>query len=103
VLGNNTRSWTFKAPGEEPVGSRPHLRLTAPSGEVWTYNSPSKTDLVEGLAEQLRQVVPQTRNISDMRLRGAGAAAASWMSKAQCFAGAAEAPPAPGTQRTRAA
>jgi uncharacterized protein (TIGR03084 family) len=101
VLGNNTYGWTFKVRGEEAPAPRPHLRLTAPSGEIWTYNDPSSEELVEGLAEEFCQVVTQTRNIADTKLKVVGPNAANWMSKAQCFAGAAEPPPPPGSRRTR--
>jgi uncharacterized protein (TIGR03084 family) len=102
VLGNNTYGWTFKVRGETPPEPRPHLRLTAPSGEVWLYNDPGEAELIEGLAEEFCQVVTQTRNIADTKLRVVGANASNWMSKAQCFAGAAEPPPPPGTRRTKA-
>lgn len=101
VLGNNTYGWTFKVRGETPPEPRPHLRLTAPSGEIWTYNEPSEAELVEGLAEEFCQVVTQTRNAADTKLRVVGPNATNWMSKAQCFAGAAEPPPPPGTRRTK--
>jgi uncharacterized protein (TIGR03084 family) len=100
ILGNNTYGWTFKVRGEEPPAPRPHLRLTAPSGEVWTYNDPSEAELIEGPAEEFCQVVTQTRNIADTVLKVVGPNAKNWMSKAQCFAGAAEAPPPPGTRKT---
>ncbi len=101
VLGNNTYGWTFKVRGEDPPSPRPHVRLTAPSGEIWTYNDPSENELVEGLAEEFCQVVTQTRNIADTKLKAVGPNAVNWMSKAQCFAGAAEPPPPPGTRKTR--
>lgn len=100
VLGNNTYGWTFKVRGEAAPEPRPHLKLTAPSGEVWLYNDPSSSEVVEGLAEEFCQVVTQVRNIADTKLKVAGANAVNWMSKAQCFAGAAEPPPAPGTRKT---
>src|SRR5689334_8708235 len=100
VLGNNTYGWTFKVRSEEAPAPRPHLRLTAPSGELWLYNDASEDELVEGLAEEFCQVVTQTRNIADTKLRVVGPNASNWMSKAQCFAGAVETPPAPGTRRT---
>lgn len=102
VLGNNTYGWTYKVRGQEAPNPRAHLRLTAPSGEVWLYNDPSETELIEGLAEEFCQVVTQTRNIADTKLRVIGPNAVDWMSKAQCFAGAAETPPPPGTRRTSA-
>ena len=76
VLGNNTYGWTYKVRGEEPPNPRPHLRLTAPSGEIWTYNDPSEAELIEGAADQFCQVVTQTRNIADTKLRVVGPNAA---------------------------
>jgi hypothetical protein len=46
--------------------------------------------------------VTQTRNIGDTRLKVTGANARNWMSKAQCFAGDAETPPAVGARKTAA-
>ncbi len=100
VLGNNTYGWTFKVRGEAAPEPRPHLKLTAPSGEVWLYNDPSATEVIEGAADEFCQVVTQVRNIADTQLKVTGANAKNWMSKAQCFAGAAEPPPPPGTRRT---
>jgi uncharacterized protein (TIGR03084 family) len=81
----------------------PNLVLTAPSGEIWTHGEPSQTERIEGLAEEFCQVVTQTRNIADTNLNVTGPVATDWMSKAQCFAGAPNPPPAPGTRFTRKA
>lgn len=102
VLGNNTYDWTFRVRGETPPAPKPHLILTAPSGSLWLYNDPSTTEVIEGTAEEFCQVVTQVRNIADTGLKVTGANAGNWMSKAQCFAGAAEPPPPPGTRRTAA-
>lgn len=100
VLGNNTYGWTFKVRGETVPEPRPHLKLTAPSGDVWLYNGPSENELIEGLAEEFCQVVTQTRSIGDTKLKVVGANAQNWMSKAQCFAGDAEVPPPVGSRKT---
>jgi uncharacterized protein (TIGR03084 family) len=102
VLGVNTYAWTFKNRGLEPPGPMPHLRLTAPSGALWTYGDDQLADRIEGLAEEFCQVVTQTRNIADTALAVTGPAATAWMAIAQCFAGAPADPPAPGTRRTAA-
>lgn len=98
VLGVNTYGWTYQARGLTPPGSMPHLVLTAPSGAVWTYGEASDASRIEGLAEEFCQVVTQTRHIADTRLRLHGLVAEDWMRRAQCFAGAAHDPPAPGTR-----
>jgi len=83
-----------------PRAPMPHLALTAPSGQVWTYGEPSETERIDGRADEFCQVVTQTRNVADTALRVTGPVARDWMSKAQCFAGGPETPPAPGTRRT---
>lgn len=102
-LGVRTFGWTYTVRGERRPPVKPYVRLTAPSGEEWTFNEPSETDLVEGPATAFCQVVTQTRNIADVPLRVVGDAAQDWMSKAQCFAGAAETPPPPGLRRLHTA
>lgn len=99
VLGVNTYGWTFKNRGLEPPEPMPHLKLTAPSGALWTYGEPSREELIEGPAEAFCQVVTQTRNIADTSLAVTGPNATAWMANAQCFAGAPETPPAPGTRK----
>lgn len=101
VLGINTFGWTFATRNRKPPEPIPHVRLTAPSGAIWRYNAESETDLVEGSASEFCQVVTQVRNIADTRLRVVGESARLWMDNAQCFAGKAETPPAPGSRFTR--
>lgn len=100
TLGVNTYGWTYATRREMPPGPMPHLVLTAPSGAVWRHGEPSSAERIEGLAEEFCQVVTQTRNIADTELVVTGPVATDWMSKAQCFAGAPNAPPAPGTRFT---
>ena len=102
VLGVNTYDWSFRVRGRKPPQPKPHLKLTAPSGAVWTWHEPSEHDLIEGAAEAFCQVVTQVRHIADTRLVVRGASATAWMAAAQCFAGPPETPPAPGTRRTGA-
>ena len=103
ILGINTYGWTYAVREETAPEPKPYANLTAPSGEEWTFNDPSADDLIEGAAEDFCQVVTQVRNIADTSLRVIGPNATDWMSKAQCFAGAAQPPPAPGTRITRKA
>ncbi len=98
VLGVNTFGWTFAVRNEQRPGDMPKLLLTAPSGAVWEYGE-SDADTIEGSAVEFCQVVTQTRNIADTQLRVRGPVAKEWMAKAQCFAGAPETPPAPGTRQ----
>jgi len=98
-IGVTTFSWSFRVRGGVPPAPKPYVRLTAPSGEIWTWNEPQQDNRIEGLAEEFSQVVTQCRNIADTGLVTTGAIAAEWMAHAQCFAGGAETPPAQGTRR----
>lgn len=101
-LGLNTYGWTFANRGMPVPQPRPALALVAPSGAVWELGDTAEGERIEGSAVEFCQVVAQTRNIADTRLRLCGANAASWMAIAQCFAGPANDPPAPGTRRKKA-
>jgi uncharacterized protein (TIGR03084 family) len=95
-LGVNTYGWTFRNRREEPPGPMPKLALLAPSGVLWTYGDGDGQ--ISGSATEFCQVVTQTRNIADTMLRVEGDAARRWMAIAQCFAGPANDPPAPGVR-----
>ena len=98
VLGVNTYGWTYAVRGLPAPEPKPYVELTAPSGAIWRFGESHASERIVGLAEEFCQVVTQTRNVSDTDLRLTGANAADWMSKAQCFAGPPETPPAPGTR-----
>lgn len=102
VIGVKTFGWTFANRGLPLPGDAPHVRLTAPSGAIWTWNPPSEDNLVEGDAVAFCQVTAQTRNVADTALTVRGEPARAWMAMAQCFAGPPEDPPAPGTRRRAA-
>ncbi len=97
-LGVNTFAWTFRNRGLEVPSDVPHVRLVAPSGAVWEWNANGASSRIEGSATEFCQVVTQVRSIGDTELRVAGETARRWMSIAQCFAGPAADPPAPGTR-----
>ena len=99
VLGVNTYGWTFKVNGKAAPEPMPQVRLTAPSGAVWTFGEENAQECIEGSAEAFCQVVTQVRNIADTPLHVVGENATAWMAIAQCFAGAPVAPPAPGTRK----
>ena len=98
VLGVNTYGWTYLVRKQDPLGPIPLVRLTAPSGEIWTFGEDDGTNRIEGSASEFCQVVTQTRNVKDTALKVSGPVAEDWMSKAQCFAGGRNDPPAPGTR-----
>lgn len=99
-LGVNTFGWTFINRQLEVPVLKPYVKLTAPSGAIWEWNDPLEVNRVEGAAVEFCQVVAQTRNIADTSLTVVGDIATQWMSIAQCFAGPANDPPAPGTRFT---
>jgi len=98
-IGVTTFSWSFRVRGKTPPAPKPFVKLTAPSGEIWTWNETQSHNRVEGLAEEFSQVVTQCRNIGDTALVTTGPIAEEWMANAQCFAGGAETPPAKGLRR----
>lgn len=98
-IGVTTYSWSFKVRGQIPPLPKPFVRLTAPDGSLWEWNTPQDDNVVAGSATEFCQVVTQCRNIGDTSLEMRGDSAKEWMSIAQCFAGGAETPPAKGTRR----
>ena len=98
TIGVRTFAWTFVNRKEDVPGEPPYIRLTAPSGDIWQWNEENTTDSVKGSALDFCQVVTQTRNVADTTLEVRGPVATKWMSVAQCFAGPAVDPPAPGTR-----
>lgn len=100
-LGVSTFGWTYAVRKLPTPGTMPHVRLTAPSGAIWIWGEPSESELVAGSATEFCQVVTQVRNVADTSLDVRGPVATEWMGMAQCFAGRAEPPPAPGTRFRR--
>ncbi len=98
LLGVNTFGWTYVVRQLDIPEIKPYVKLTGPSGDVWEWNEQSTTDCIEGNATEFCQVVTQVRNIADTSLKMTGDVAKQWMSIAQCFAGGAEEPPAPGSR-----
>jgi len=99
ILGVNTFGWAYRV-NQLPVPEvQPALTLTAPSGELWQYGDANSTESIVGDAVGFAQVVTQTRNVADTNLVTQGDVAAEWMRIAQCFAGGAAKPPAPGERR----
>lgn len=96
VLGVNTFGWAHKVRDIDAPSAMPELRLTSPSGAVWSFGEPGEGELIEGSAEEFAQVVTQTRNMEDTALRVTGPVATRWMRIAQCFAGPPETPPGKG-------
>jgi uncharacterized protein (TIGR03084 family) len=102
VLGVNTFGWSHQVHGLPVPPAMPELRLVAPSGAIWTFGD-ARAGRIAGEARDFAAVVTQTRALADTTLTCEGEIARNWMSRAQCFAGPPETPPAPGSRRRRAA
>tara|TARA_B100001057_G_scaffold209258_1_gene209959 strand:+ start:214 stop:1008 length:795 start_codon:yes stop_codon:yes gene_type:complete len=97
-LGVSTFAWTFlnrRMDIPEPI---PYVELTAPSGQIWTWNEPKSYASIRGSAVEFAQVVTQVRSFDDTMLQAIGLSAQAWMSMAQCFAGKPERPPQKGSR-----
>lgn len=96
VLGVNTFGWTHRVRDWAIPAHLPRIELRGPLGENWTFGEEGGAASVRGSATAFAQVVTQTRHLLDTDLLVEGEVARRWMLHAQCFAGAAEDPPAPG-------
>ncbi|MFP6656258.1 MAG: TIGR03084 family metal-binding protein [Myxococcota bacterium] len=96
AIGIKTFGWTFVNRKLEIPGPPPHVRLVAPSGEIWEYNDPSESERIEGTAVDFCMTVTQVRNVADTDLHVTGDVSKRWMEIAQCFAGGPVDPPKPG-------
>jgi uncharacterized protein (TIGR03084 family) len=98
-LGVKTFGWAYRNRGREVPANAPYIRLAAPSGAIWEWNTPADdSNKVEGDALEFCKVVTQVRNVADTDLSVVGETARDWMTIVQCFAGPAEDPPAPGAR-----
>lgn len=95
-LGVSTFGWTFINRKEDVPDPAPYVVLTAPSGEIWEWNTPQDDNRVSGSATEFCQIVTQTRNVADTDVQTTGETAQRWMAVAQCFAGDPNDPPRPG-------
>ena len=56
-IGITTFSWSFRVRGIKPPAPKPFVKLTAPSGKIWTWNEPQVDNHIEGSAVEFAQVV----------------------------------------------
>ena len=95
-LGVRTFGWSFRNRGLD-VPPVPRVRLTGPQGEEWEWPG-DDAGLVEGSARDFALVVTQRRAPQDTGLAATSDGARAWLPIAQCFAGAAQEPAAPGSR-----
>ena len=98
ILAAKTFGWSFSNRGLAVPDVVPYVELTSPSGLTWQWNQPHTGEAVIGGAAAFCAVATQIRNVQDTDLRVHGEISAQWMAIAQCFAGSAVSPPAPGTR-----
>ena len=72
------------------------VKLTAPSGALWTWDPEDALERIIGPAEDFCLVVVRRRHVNDTHLEVGGAAAHDWMLRSQCIAGPAAEGPEPG-------
>lgn len=101
IIGMNTFGWSFVNRNLPAPEQAPHVRLRAPSGDLWEWNAGCSSDFIDGDAVDFCRVVTQTRSLLDTNLKVTGDVAQDWMSNAQCFAGPAQSPPEPGSRFCR--
>ncbi len=97
MLGVNAFGWSHKVHGLDIPEAMPQIALTSPDAEIWKFGEGE--GCISGSAYEFCQVVTQTRNVLDTKLKVEGEIAKRWMANAQCFAGPPETPPAPGLRR----
>ncbi|HEX9259254.1 MAG TPA: TIGR03084 family metal-binding protein [Acidimicrobiales bacterium] len=86
-LGVRTRGFSFRNRGLPVPAAEPRVALRGPGGSEWVWGPADADESVEGEALDFCLVVCRRRPVADTALRVTGAAAAQWMSIAQCFAG----------------
>lgn len=99
VLAVNTYEFSFRNRGLAIPAEKPFIKLVAPTGAIWTWNDPTTLSRINGSAVEFCQVAAQTRNVADTALTFEGESPQVWAKIAQCFAGPAHDPPAPGLRR----
>ena len=94
-LGYITRGWTYTNRGLDIPATPLAVRLTAPSGDEWTFGPADALESVTGNAVDFCLVVVQRRHLDDTAL-ATTPLARDWLLKAQAFAGPpTDGPPAP--------
>ena len=102
-LGVRTFGWSF-VNRDLDVPKRPTVALVGPADEDWRWpgenereNEGADAGLVSGTAHDFALVVTQRRNAADTGLVAQGEPARHWLEFAQCFAGAPQDHPPPGS------
>lgn len=86
-LGVRTRNFAFAQNGLEPPVEEFRVRLTAPSGDTWTWGPEDAAQSAEGSAYDFCLLVTQRIHRDDTDLVAVGQDAEQWLRIAQAFAG----------------
>jgi len=97
-IGVGARAFSYAVNGKPGPAAPVYVRLTAPSGAIWTWGPADAADRITGPALDFCLLVTQRRHRDDLALTAEGPAATEWMTIAQAFAG----PPGPGRRPSRA-
>ena len=97
-IGVGARAFSYAVNGKPLPAAQVNVRLTAPSGAVWTWGPAEAADRITAPALDFCLLVTQRRHRDDLALTAEGPAATEWMTIAQAFAG----PPGPGRRPVRA-
>ncbi len=86
-IGVRTRNFSFVTHGLDAPLEEFKIRLTAPSGQTWSWGPAEAPQSVRGSARDFCLLVTQRVNRGDTDLVATGPDANRWLDIAQCFAG----------------
>lgn len=86
-IGVRTRGFAFMVRGLEAPSVDVQVRLTAPSGEEWTWGPDDADERITGSAWDFALLATRRRHLDDLDVRAEGEQAAAWLPIVQAFAG----------------
>ena len=86
-LGVRTRDFAFRSHGLTPPADAFRVRLTAPSGDVWSWGPDDAAQRVEGTALEFCLLATRRRHRLDTALIASGPEANRWLDIAQAYVG----------------
>lgn len=86
-IGVRTRGFAFMVRGLEPPTADVQVRLSAPSGEEWTWGPDDADERITGSAWDFALLATRRRHPDDLDVRAEGEQAAAWLPIVQAFAG----------------
>ena len=86
-LAHGARAFTFAAHGIADPGDPVRFEISAPDRSAWSWGPEDAEQRISGTALEVALVFTQRRHPSRTSVKAQGAAAESWLSIAQAFAG----------------